>query len=100
MDPDPFDPRHVYGGGRPATFAIYPLIYSYGPDGIPDITTTNNGTLYDSAVNNNNPFFALTSSSGTSILMGTPQDLPNLSDPANGMDNSKDNIHNHLIGTK
>ena len=51
MDPDPFDPRHVYpNSSRPQpTFAVYPLIYSYGSDRIPDIVTTPYNT-------DNNPF--------------------------------------------
>ena len=119
MDPDPFDPKHIYptgmmpNGNQPsspppqtwATFSVFPLIYSYGSDGIPDIITTpysvGTNSTGPNSYNNCDPFYPeYTISTGGQAMLGTPQDLANLSDPPNGMDNSKDNIHNHLIGTR
>ncbi len=113
MDPDPFDARHIYptgvmpNGSPPsapaaqsqATFTTYPLIYSGGGDRIYDILTA---PAYDCTTTNNNPFFppASTGSPAVYAMMGAPMDLANDSDPPNGIDNSKDNIHNHLLGTR
>jgi prepilin-type N-terminal cleavage/methylation domain-containing protein len=107
QDRDPFDPKRVYGltaSGQPidpqqpqATFALYPLIYSPGPDEIYDILSSpdqSQDIRYGDPKVNNNPFLVL--SGGEQI--GMPKDLP--SDkfgPADGKENWQDNIHNHLL---
>jgi prepilin-type N-terminal cleavage/methylation domain-containing protein len=63
---DPFDPRRV----DPAAWAMYPLIYSYGPDQEPELET--GGPMPGSWVDGN----------------------------GDGQRNDIDNIHNHLIGIR
>ncbi len=98
MDPDPFDPQQIYGGGNPATYVLYPLIYSAGANkvtGIVSDTPTPPGpTAY--ATLNNNPFFG-----GNGTPFGTQQDLTG-EQSLSGWETKGwlDNIHNHLIGTR
>jgi prepilin-type N-terminal cleavage/methylation domain-containing protein len=121
VDHDPFDGKNVYGwnfnvtagtstfrapsAGPPnpqqqPTYATYPLIFSAGPDQIADIITDANlesptpalGPGY--GIHNNNPFASPSFVTGQR-LVGTPWDTNN-----DGEDNSKDNIHNHLIGAR
>lgn len=94
--PDTFDPRKVYPrpGQADVTFSLVPLIYSAGPDGEFDIYGGEASFAYHSA--NNNPFVGLVSPHmfpGGQI--GTVVDLP-----SNGENNSIDNIHNHLVGSR
>ncbi len=96
LDPDPFDPRHVYGGGAPATFALYPLIYSGGANRTTGIVTdTSPNPLHYTAINNN-PFTTSNPS------FGTQQDLSGEQSSVSGWETNGwlDNIHNHLIGTR
>ena len=112
IDPDPFDPRHVYPTafgnqlvGFP--FAVYPLIYSAGPD--------KTYGLYTVPINGSNNAITATSNfcypfayaaDGTSVG-GTPPD-GNCAEPTGPDDPTYqssiasygwlDNIHNHLIG--
>ena len=94
--PDSFDPRRVYPTTSPpaqnqATFALYPLIYSAGPDKHYDIVSDIPGPLQYSTLRNN-PF--------NSNQIGSPQDTPQEAEPANGENEWADNIHNHLIGSR
>jgi hypothetical protein len=93
--PDPFDPRRVFAtSGTYPTYAIYPLIYSAGADGIYDILSDFDPALVYRTTNPpSNPY------AGTATeRIGMPFDLP--SDefgPANGEENWQDNIHNHIL---
>lgn len=111
QDPDPFDPRHVYpsvsgasgaassvysptGTQTTKTYALYPLVFSAGPDKLYGIVKPVT-TAY--ATNNNNPFYTCLPASGTPYPNGTPQDVES---GATTTINVIDNIHNHLLGTK
>jgi prepilin-type N-terminal cleavage/methylation domain-containing protein len=101
-DHDPFDHRKVHTGA----YAMYPLIYSAGPDRITDIRSDNahcdeqGGTIssklsystsFGSSPNNfnNNPL------NNTAGLIGEPYDWG-----GDGDLQHHDNIHNHLLGVK
>jgi type II secretory pathway pseudopilin PulG len=94
LDPDPFDPRHVYSSSMP-TFALYPLIYSAGPNRTTGIVTDTSSPLHYTAINNN-PFATSNPS------FGTQQDLSGEQTSVSGWESNGwlDNIHNHLIGTR
>ena len=129
--PDPFDPLHVdyrwYDkdqNGQPFTandpFALVPLIYSAGPDGVFDIVdeiqsfrhaglpagyTT---CVYDMAtglqVFNNDPYHVFGPTANPTAMtnqIGMPADLsgPNVTSP-DGVLGAADNITNHLITTR
>lgn len=97
MAPDPFDPRGV----QPASFALYPLIYSGGPDkcyGICADFDAGTPLRYGAAPVNDNPFYV-----GSDVvdmppqqrLIGTPRDDKN---ETNFVTRAwVDNIHNHQI---
>jgi hypothetical protein len=88
-DPDPFDPRRL---DRTA-FALFPLVYSAGPDGRFGLWNGNRGEQqFSYARNMNNPYYADTSSNGQRI--GSPVD--ELTDQPGGFD-YVDNLHNHLL---
>jgi prepilin-type N-terminal cleavage/methylation domain-containing protein len=88
--PDPFDPRRVHGNN----FALYPLIYSAGPDGDYDIVSDTDPPLrYSQLTPRNNPYH--NPSGGQAI--GTPADVGN---PPDGREGWHDNIHNHLLDTR
>jgi len=105
IDPDPFDPTHVYPIGTTSPldavpFAIYPLIYSGGPDktyGVNcdlSVTTTSINCF---------PFFV--GSNGSQIGGHPANGDCTTTDDANYQPSIQaygwfDNIHNHLIGTK
>lgn len=96
LQPDPFDPRKVYPrtGQTDVTFALFPLIYSAGPDGDFDIYGGESTFTYSSA--NNNPFAGLVSPNVFPIgQIGMMVDFP-----VNGEQNWQDNIHNHLLNTR
>jgi prepilin-type N-terminal cleavage/methylation domain-containing protein len=100
IDPDPFDPRHVYPNSSQSppkpTFAIYPLIYSSGPDKVRGIAADFTPPIHYSTINNN-PF----TSDGSGLQVGTPMDLTSeQSTPGWQSHGWMDNIHNHLIGTR
>lgn len=88
--PDPYDSRGVYSG----TFALYPLIYSPGPDGLYDIVSDLSPAMQYSAINNN-PFDATVVSE-----IGKQADTPHDGTPADGELSFADNVTNHLIGTR
>jgi len=127
--PDQTDPTGFYGipGGRikprkQDTFALYPLIYSAGPDGYYDTVT---GTVhsggaapceevlspsnvvvfsYSKATPPNNPFFSVSDKMDfTDGPIGFPQVYPSPKPrpavPSRALGVS-DNIHNHTIGAR
>jgi prepilin-type N-terminal cleavage/methylation domain-containing protein len=112
LDADPFDPQHVYPSvsGAPGagsvygptightaqTFALYPLIFSAGPDKLYGIVTPKISN-YASPVVNNDPFFTMSNPGGFGD--GLRADVEN-SPPTLTTVNSADNIHNHLVGTR
>lgn len=104
--PDPFDPRHV----RTNSYALVPLIMSAGPDNIFDVSTGdgdlhygydnptgvfNSKTIFPrtpTGMGNNNPF---------GMAIGRITDTNSeLNEPANGRNDSTDNIHNQLLGER
>ncbi|MGD9724260.1 MAG: prepilin-type N-terminal cleavage/methylation domain-containing protein [Pirellulales bacterium] len=120
LAPDPFDPSQVYPIVNPMKapqavpgFALYPLIYSAGPDGffgiVADIDERGAGLFSYAAppasnMNNtnnwgNNPFVIYDQPPSSMItqwlLFGAAAKLGN--DPENA---AVDNIHNHLIGLR
>jgi len=110
-DADQTDPTQVYGSptptvaGMPHTFALYPLIYSAGPDGYYDIVNDQDPPrqfTYTLTAVMNNPFY---SCGGASVQfsdgpMGTPAILP-LSDRQTGRSiGNADNIDNHSLGRR
>ena len=102
MGPDPFDPRGVYPipsalsgttDTEPQTFALYPLIYSSGPDradGIASKLTT--GFSYASV--GLNPFYILPDGSMIGSFLSTSMD-PNFY-----VGCWNDNIHNHQLNMR
>ena len=94
-DRDQTDPTGVYGSptSNPPTFALYPLIYSAGPDGFYDILADNNSFSYASQTPLNNPF----GSGGPGVGFGSA--LTSSTTPqGSGQNGNIDNIHNQLIG--
>ena len=90
--PDPFDPRGVDTRG---TWAIYPLIYSAGPDQTYDI--------YTGTGSSDDPYAGIdqthTPMGTTGTQIGAPLDASNAQvAPDNGKLNHHDNIHNHRLG--
>jgi prepilin-type N-terminal cleavage/methylation domain-containing protein len=89
---DPFDPLGVYSSY--GTFALFPLIYSSGPDKSPDLVSEpfsdTNPLRYSQY--NNDPFVAIPGSvdSVAGVPVGTVFDTND-----DKVDNSADNIHNH-----
>jgi len=97
LDRDQTDPTGVYGS-PPNTFALYPLIYSAGPDGyydiLPDLqyaTSPGQPLRYSQTNPPNNPFVNV----GTPNAMGTPTVIspPNTT----GTLGSYDNITNQSL---
>jgi prepilin-type N-terminal cleavage/methylation domain-containing protein len=84
--PDPFDPFRIYGG-----YAIYPLIYSAGPDGITDIQVEPSSSAFHYTSVNNNPFDPSVVST-----IGLPVDCQEGIISLNGSNDWYDNIHNHF----
>ena len=91
--PDPFDPRGVDTRG---TWAIYPLIYSAGPDEKYDI--------YTGTGSSDDPYAGIDQTHSplgtTGTQIGAPLDESNDAQvaPDNGKLNHHDNIHNHRLG--
>ena len=120
-DRDQTDPTGVYGspppvpaGVNPATldqpatglttsntYALYPLIFSAGPDGYYDIVTDSSATLhYANSVPPNDPFYSVKDTTDfPKGPVGTPSAIVD-----NGQTNNTyshyDNIHNHNLGTR
>jgi hypothetical protein len=88
-DRDQTDPSGVYGN-PPTTFALYPLIYSAGPDGYYDISPGSQGFEYSKTTPPNNPFQT------TGTIIGTPTIDPTVN--TTGTLGTADNIHNQEIG--
>lgn len=120
-NPDPFNPKRVYrvtgmtapytnetgtptGGTTaiPIGWALYPLIYSAGPDGIYDISVGSGGT--DTYHYTGDPYQVFTPASTPICSMGSATDYDNISltaeGPANGSHDHFDNITNHQGGVK
>lgn len=111
VDPDPFDPRHVYpsitgapGAGsvypptsnqKTPTFALYPLIFSAGPDRLYGI---NKPTTSNYAANNNDPFLSVYAGGG--MLFGQRADVDSAPPSNTTTFTAADDIYNHLMGTK
>lgn len=94
-DRDQTDPNGVYGSpsSSPPTFALYPLIYSAGPDGYYDILADTSPALHYSQPPSNSPANNPFQSAGGTI--GTPTIL---SSNTTGTLGNIDNIHNQEIG--
>jgi hypothetical protein len=105
---DPFDPMHIYRPAQGEPFydpakpkeqqvypPLYPLIYSAGPDHINDIYDDAVSPPFEYSKVNNNPYAVVAGS-----MLGTPMDLDSALGPADGDDNSIDNITNHNIGVQ
>jgi prepilin-type N-terminal cleavage/methylation domain-containing protein len=98
---DPFDPLGVYSGVyTKEPFAMYPLIFSAGPDGIYDIAVDDQ----QNPVDYSNP---------PSVTPAYPSDYPYLDSPAvasqmgtpmtsslGGQSGYTDNVTNHFLGVK
>lgn len=111
-DRDQTDPTGVYGqpaaqpaAGQPAapsssnTYALYPLIYSAGPDGYFDIISdTGTSIHYSNTSPPNNPFATVVTPTGNGPI-GTPN-FPDTSSSGEQALSHYDNIHNHLIGSR
>ncbi len=81
--PDPFDPLRI----DTESFAIYPVIYSAGPDQIFDIFSGNSNEVTD------DPYDTM-----DALRTGEPRDLPSFAKgEANGSLDHYDNIHNHRL---
>jgi prepilin-type N-terminal cleavage/methylation domain-containing protein len=114
--PDQTDPTGVYGvpqnptttvPGKADTFALYPLIFSDGPDGRYDIVSdggnVNSGNFrYSQTKPPNNPFAGYGTYADNSMFpdgpFGTPAAFP-ASDRPRTLGHS-DNVHNHTIGAR
>jgi prepilin-type N-terminal cleavage/methylation domain-containing protein len=104
--PDQTDPTGFYGvpktstspPGKANTSALYPLIYSSGPDGFDDVITEppkgNFRYAMPASPPANNPFASLTDPAFTDGPIGATASATSLG-RAPGV---SDNIHNHLIG--
>ncbi len=111
--PDQTDPTGIYGvpqnqttasAGKPDTFALYPLIYSAGPDTYYDIVSDmNNGNKvfqYSTTNPPNNPYASVTDTTNfTDGPIGWSAVFP-ASDRGGRAPGVFDNIHNHLIGLR
>ena len=87
--PDGLDPAGVYQ--EQATFAIYPLIFSPGPDKLYEINVGPD-IRYGALIPPNNPFFGMPPVYNQGNAVGIWIDVNN-----NGQNDSIDNIHNHLL---
>jgi len=96
---DPFDARNVhrptFGAVNTLAYAMYPLIYSSGPDGVPDILhgvdgPTGQPWVYTAPAGRLDPYQSITDQSGNPTLIGQPFDAG-----GDGLQHL-DNIHNHL----
>lgn len=88
-DPDPFDPRRLVR----TAYALFPLVFSAGPDGRYGLWNGNRGSSqFSYAQNQNNPYYADSSNGGQQI--GSPVD--ETTDQVGGAD-YVDNLHNHLL---
>ena len=101
-NPDIFDPlqvdddiRRVLNLSETLNFGLFPLIFSGGADRIYDISTDTlpNALVYALTPLPNDPYTVIPPVSGSlEMQLGTPVDAND-----NGVDNSLDNITNHLL---
>ncbi len=110
-DRDQTDPTGVYGSPNPAagipqTFALYPLIYSAGPDGYYDVVNDNSNlpNHFSYPAIYSNPFYSMAGGPWAPTdkfadgPMGTPAVEP-VSDLATGRPlGNTDNLDNHSLG--
>ncbi len=89
QDPDPFDVRKVDFREGERGYALYPLIYSGGPDQSYGLSTDNDTGNFSYRENHNDPYSAVTQQGD---LMGSPA-----ADPQGELGTHLDNIHNHLL---
>ncbi|MBN2295884.1 MAG: prepilin-type N-terminal cleavage/methylation domain-containing protein [Pirellulales bacterium] len=89
--PDPFDPMKITGG-----FAVFPLIYSAGPDGVYDINN-GYGLIYVNAGGNLNPYVVDTNVYFAGQPVHLNQDGSPNGTPAPENLYHYDNIHNHML---
>jgi hypothetical protein len=95
--PDPFDPLGVYANPSPPylkSFAIYPLVFSAGPDSFYGIVCDGSPSAVDYTTMKLNPFSTKVGPS----LMGLQTDIP--SEPNFVKNGWLDNIHNHLLNQR
>jgi len=87
-DPDPFDSRRL----DKTAFALFPLVYSAGPDGRLGLFMGDRGsTMFNYAQNQNYPYYK---DPNNGQRIGSPVDEQ--TDQVGGYD-YVDNIHNHLL---
>jgi prepilin-type N-terminal cleavage/methylation domain-containing protein len=96
LNPDPFDARGVYPtAARPEpTWAIYPLIYSYGPNRYAGILSEDPAAAVHYSSQNVNPFLI------TSVGLSLGSTWDDAMDPRYVPSGWLDNIHNHMITSK
>jgi len=111
-NPDPFDPLGACsdhdGNGVPESFALYPLIYSSGPDGDPGLEPDAGGSTFEIKYVNtptwsNNPFVSWNSSGAATRLPDCSVAMSGdviVGRPPSGTSGHVDNIHSHLIGVQ
>jgi len=90
FDPLQVDPRFDDGDATNDPFLLHPLIFSAGTDGLYEIATDTSPTAlsYASISPANDPYHV----PGSGSQLGAPVDTN-----SDSIDNSRDNIHNHLI---
>jgi type II secretory pathway pseudopilin PulG len=108
MAADPFDPRGLYpdySSTSVPSYALYPLIYSCGPDRAPGIAAElDSSTPLRYASINANPFF-VPSTAPPGWVGGFPLMMGSLLEPTSTSANFyvgcwNDNIHNHLLNMR
>lgn len=100
--PDPFDPYKLHPDnattGNPGAWALYPLIFSAGPDGIYDVSSGKRTGVGNVA---GDPYYRYILSPQNEVWPyvqdpdGNYVGFPIDADPADGTINAKDNVHNH-----
>lgn len=91
-DHDPFDPQRVDANA----YSVYPLIYSGGLDGEPDINlgTANDGSTYVYALDNSGNLSTTVLLSKSTIMVGHPANPTDQNNPFVNL-RHQDNITNH-----
>lgn len=102
LGPDPLDPRSVYPNStaRHITFALYPLIYSAGPDKQYDVRSTvpepAPDIVFGTPARNNNPFVGYDITPDKNLQFGLQGDV----EPIDNKEEWRDNIHNHRVAVR
>lgn len=102
LGPDPLDPRRIYPNPSTPhiTFAVYPLIYSAGPDKQYDVRSTvpepAADIVFGTPTHNNNPFVGYGLTPDKTLQFGLQGDF----EPKNNVDEWKDNLHNHRVAVR